>query len=78
MGQFGMLDGGGIAGAGLDAEAEQVGQPADVAGGGAGFVEDAVLTDRGDGQCRIRTKDRTCRTLPPPYASRSCHQGTHK
>jgi hypothetical protein len=28
--------------------------------------------------CRIRTKDRTCRTLPPPYASRSCHQGTHK
>jgi hypothetical protein len=34
----------------LDAEAEQVGQAADVAAGGVGLVEDAVFADGGDRQ----------------------------
>ncbi|WP_231924343.1 hypothetical protein [Micromonospora chokoriensis] len=45
-----MFDGGGVAVAGGDAQAEQVGQSADVSVGGLGFVEDAVLADVGGGQ----------------------------
>lgn len=36
--------------AGLDAQVEQVGQAADVAAGGVGLVQDAILADRGDRQ----------------------------
>jgi hypothetical protein len=43
--QVGVVDGVRVAGAGLDAEAEQVGEAAGVAAGGVGFVEDAVFTD---------------------------------
>jgi hypothetical protein len=45
-----VVDGGGVAASGLDAQTEQVGQPADVSVGGVGFVEDAVLADVGGGQ----------------------------
>ena len=38
-----MIDGVGVAGGGGDGDAEEVAEPSDVAAGGVGFVEDAVL-----------------------------------
>ena len=57
-----VVTGGGVAGAGPDAQTEQVGQPAQVAAGGFGLVEDTVLADRGDGQGRAGVL-RTCLVL---------------
>jgi hypothetical protein len=45
-----MIERGRVAGASSNAEAQQVGQAADVATGGVGFVEDAVFPDGGDRQ----------------------------
>jgi hypothetical protein len=45
----------------LDAEAEQVGQAADVAAGGVGLVEDAVFADGGDRQVGAAVARWDCR-----------------
>jgi hypothetical protein len=49
-GQIRVIDGRGVAGPGFDAQPEEVGQAADVALGGVGLVEDAILTHRCGGQ----------------------------